>query len=176
MLLVRVAGDAADFAEPVRQRLQRQMPGASYVTTMPLQRIVNPMMQSWRLGATMFVSFAVLALAIAGVGLYSVIAYAVTQRRQEIGVRIALGSSRGRVVRLVVSSGLRVIVAGIAAGTVVALWAGRWVESLLFGESPSDPVVYAAVATVLVAVACVATALPAIAAARVDPNVALRAD
>jgi predicted permease len=176
MLLVRVAGDAADFAEPVRQRLQRLMPGASYVTTMPLQRIVDPRMKSWRLGATMFVSFAVLALAIAGVGLYSVIAYAVTQRRQEIGVRIALGSSRGHVIRLVVSSGLRIILAGIAAGTVAALCAGQWVESLLFGESPTDPVVYVAVATILVAVACVATALPAIAAARVDPNVALRAD
>jgi hypothetical protein len=176
MLLVRVSGDAADFAEPVRRRLQRLMPGASYVTTTPLQQIVDPKLQSWRLGATMFVSFAALALAIAGVGLYSVIAYGVTQRRQEIGVRIALGSSRSRVVRLVVGNGLRVVIGGIAAGTVVALWAGRWVESLLFGESPSDPIVYVAVATILVGVACLATVIPAITAARVDPNVALRTD
>lgn len=71
---------------------------------------------------------------------------------------------------------MRVIVAGIVAGAAVALWAGQWVESLLFDESASDPVVYAAVATILVAVACVATAMPAIAASRVDPNVALRTD
>jgi putative ABC transport system permease protein len=175
-LLVRVAGNAADFAEPIRRRLQRLMPGASYVTTSPLQRMVDPEMQSWRLGATMFVAFAALALVIAGVGLYSVIAYGVAQRRHEIGVRIALGASRARVVRLVVGNGLRVVVAGVVTGTLLALWAGRWIASLLFNESPSDPLVFVVVACLLLAVALVASAMPAFAAARVDPNIALRTD
>jgi ABC-type antimicrobial peptide transport system permease subunit len=176
MLLVRVPGDAADFAEPIRRRLQRLMPGASYVTTRPLQRMVDPRMQSWRLGATMFVAFAGLALVIAGIGLYSVAAYGVTQRRREIGVRIALGASSIRVVRLVVVGGLRVILAGTAAGTLIALWLSRWVASLLFGESPSDPLVYAVVPAVLVTVALAASAVPAITASRVDPNSTLRTD
>jgi len=176
MLLVRVSGNAADFADPIRRRLQRLMPGASYVKTAPLQRMVDPRMESWRLGATMFVAFAGLALAIAGVGLYSVAAYGVTQRRREIGVRLALGASRAGVVRLVVGGGLRVILVGTVAGTLIALWSGRWVASLLFGESPNDPVVYAVVLATLVMVALVASALPAITAARVDPNATLRTD
>lgn len=91
-------------------------------------------------------------------------------------MRIALGVSRGRVIRLVVGGGLRVVIAGVAVGAVVALWASRWVESLLFGESPADPIVYLVVAAVLIVVAFVASALPAAAAARVDPNTVLRTD
>jgi putative ABC transport system permease protein len=175
-LAVRVAGDASDYAESVRRRLQRIMPGASYVTAEPLRSMVDPKMQSWRTGATMFVTFAALALALAGIGLYSVIAYGVAQRRQEIGVRIALGASRPHVVRLVVSGGVRLVIVGVALGMVVALWAAHWIAPLLFHESPTDPFVYGTVAAVLIGVALVATAMPALAAARVDPNVALRAD
>ena len=133
-------------------------------------------MQSWRFGATMFVAFGGLAVVLAGVGLYSVIAFGVAQRRQEIGIRIALGAPRGHVMRLVVRGGLRLVVAGIVAGSLIALWAGKWVATLLFRESPGDPLVYGAVAAVLVTVALVATAIPAFVASRVDPNVALRAD
>ncbi|HEY5062126.1 MAG TPA: ADOP family duplicated permease, partial [Gemmatimonadaceae bacterium] len=116
MLLVRVAGSAADYAETVRRRMQRIMPGASYLMAAPLSNMLDPKIESWHTGATMFVAFAGLALAITGVGLYSVIAYGVAMRRQEIGVRIALGASRAHVVRLVVRGGLRLVVAGIAAG------------------------------------------------------------
>jgi predicted permease len=172
----RVAGDAADYAALVRRRLQPLMPGSGYVTAVPLRTLVDPRMQSWRFGATMFAAFGGLALALAGIGLYSVIAYTVAQRRQEIGVRIALGAPRGRIVRLVVGSGLRVVVTGVVIGAALALWAGRWVAALLFHESPADPAVYGVVAAVLVGVALVATAVPALAASRVDPNVALRAD
>src|SRR6185436_10342847 len=115
-----------------------------------------------------------LALALAAIGLYRVIAYGVAQRQKELGVRIALGASRGSVVRLVVVGGVRMVVLGIGIGAVVALWAGRWIGTLLFNESPKDPVVFGAVAGVLVVVAVVATALPAFGASRVDPNVALR--
>ena len=173
---VRVAGDAEDDAELVRRTLQPLMPGTAYVTAVPLRSLVDPQMRSWRFAATMFAAFGGLALALAGIGLYSVIAYSVAQRRQEIGVRIALGAPRSRIVRLVVGSGMRVVVTGVVIGGALALWAGRWVATLLFHESPADPAVYAVVAAVLVGVALVATAVPALAASRVDPNVALRAD
>jgi hypothetical protein len=176
MLLVRVAGDADDYGDRVRRRLQRLMPGAAYVSVMPFRDAVDPTMQSWRFGATMFVAFGALALTLAGVGLYGVIAYGVAQRRQEIGVRLALGASTIHVVRLVVGDGLRLVVVGVLFGSAVALFASRWVAALLFQESPSDPVVYTIVATVLLVVAVLATAGPAAGAARVDPNVALRAD
>ena len=173
---MRVAGDAADYAELVRRRLQPLMPGTAYVTAVPLRSLVDPRMQSWRFAATMFVAFGGLALGLAAIGLYSVIAYNVAQRRQELGVRIALGAPRGRIVRLVIGNGMRVVVTGVVLGGALALWAGRWVATLLFQESPEDPAVYAVVAAVLVGVALVATAVPALAASRVDPNVALRAD
>jgi hypothetical protein len=175
-LFVRVAGDASDYGEVVRRRLQRLMPGAAYVTTQPLRTLVDPNMRSWQFGATMFVGFGGLALALAAIGLYSLIAYGVAQRQQELGVRIALGATRGHVVQLVVGTGVRVVVAGVLIGGVVALWAGRWVGALLFQQSARDPAVYAVGAAVLIGVALVATAAPAWAASRVDPNVALRVE
>ena len=175
-LLVRVAGRAADRAESVRRALQRLMPGAAYVTVRPLNEMVAPTMQSWRVGATMFVALGGLALALAGVGLYGVIAYGVAQRRREIGVRVALGATRAHVLALVTSGPVRLVVAGVVLGSLIALWAARGVAGLLFQESPSDPIVYVTVAIVLVAVSLVASAVPARAASRVEPTIALRAE
>ena len=175
-LLVRVDGDAADYSATIRRALQPLMPGAAYVNAQPLRELVEPRMRGWQFGATMFLAFGGLALALAAVGLYSVIAYGVAQRQKELGVRVALGASRASIVRLVVRGGVRMVVVGIGIGAVVALWAGHWVGTLLFEESPKDPVVYAAVSGVLVIVAFVATALPAFGASRVDPNTALRAE
>jgi len=98
----------------------------------------------------------------------------VAQRTRELGVRIALGSSVGRVLRLIVSRGLAVVTLGIAAGTVLSFWASRWIEGLLFQQSPHDLLVYGGVALLLLGVAVLASLLPALRAARVDPNVALR--
>jgi len=152
------------------------MPGAAYISAQPLRNMVDPTMQSWRFGATMLVAFGALALTLAGVGLYGVIAYGVAQRRQEIGVRIALGAQATNIVRLVVGGGLRLVTTGVVLGSLLAFMAGRWVTGLLFEESPSDPAVYILVAVTLVVVALLATAVPAVAASRLDPNVALRAD
>ena len=176
MVFVRVAGNAPDFAESVRRSMQRVMPGAAYVRATPLRTIVDPQMQSWRIGAMMFAAFGGLALVLAAVGLYSVIAYSVAQRRRELGVRIALGALPEDVVVLVLRGGLQVIVAGIAVGSLLALGAGRWAAGLLFHESPTDPAVYAIVAGVLVGVSLVAMTMPALAAARVDATTTLRAD
>jgi predicted permease len=175
-LFIRARGSATSYSEQIRRELQKAMPGASYVTVTPLDDILGGQRRSWTLGATMFTVFGALALLVAAVGLYSVIAYNVAQRTHELGVRIALGASSPDVVRLVVGEGLRVSIAGIGIGTLVALAAARYVGPLLFGVSPRDPVVLAGVAAILVTVAVLASVLPAWRASHVDPSVALRAD
>jgi putative ABC transport system permease protein len=175
-LFVRARRDAEDIKEPLRRALQREMPGAAYVTVTPFRQIVSPETRSWQLGATMFVAFGLLALVLAAVGMYSVIAYNVTQRTHEMGVRIALGARAGDVARLVVGEAVRVGGIGIAIGVALALWATKWVKPLLYDVSPTAPGIYVTVAVVLLSVAVLASWVPARQATRVDPNVALRAD
>ncbi len=175
-LVVRVAGDASHFTEAVRRQLQREMPGASYITTTPFREIVGSQTKSWEMGATMFVAFGALALVLAAIGLYSVIAYNVTQRTHEMGVRVALGAQVRDVIRLIVSDGVKIGLVGLGVGAVAAFAAGRWVKPLLFKESPSDPVVFAFVTLTLLAVTVAASWIPARRAARVDPQVALRTE
>ena len=175
-LFVRVRGDAAKQKEGVRRELQKLMPGVSYVSITPFTEILGSQTRSWHLGATMFVAFGVLALVLAAVGLYSVIAYNVAQRTHELGVRRALGAQSSHVVRLVVSDGLRLAAIGVAIGVAVALYAAKFVKPLLFNVSPTDPWVFGLVALTLVAVALAASWIPAVRASRVDANVALRSD
>jgi predicted permease len=175
-LFVRVRRDGEKMKEAVRRRLQQEMPGASYVTITPFTEVIGGQTRSWRLGATMFAAFGALALVLAAIGLYGVIAYNVAQRTHELGVRVALGAQARDLIRLVVTDGLRVALVGIVIGAAVALWAGKWVASLLFSVSPRDPAVFVFVALSLIAVAVVASWIPALRASRVDPNVALRSD
>ena len=175
-VFLRTLGDASRQAEPVRAALQREMPGASYITVRPFSEIVGSQKRSWRLGATMFVAFGAMALLLAAIGLYSVIAYDVVQRTHELGVRRALGAQVADAVRLVVSDGLRVAVVGVAIGIVVALFASKWVEPLLFDVSAKDPTTFVLVGGILLLVALAASWVPALRASRVDPNVALRTE
>lgn len=175
-LFVRTRGNAAAMKEAVRRRLQREMPGASYVTITPIAEIIGSQTRSWHLGATMFVTFGVLALVLAAIGLYSVIAYNVAQRTHELGVRVALGAQVRDVIGLVLTDGLKLSIAGLAIGTLVALSASKWVKPLLFGESPRDPIVFVIVGGTLLGVAILASLIPARRAAKVEPTVALRAD
>ncbi len=175
-LLLRTTTPAESQTEAVRRALQPLVPGVAYVTTTPMPKLMEGATRSWRLGATMFSIFGGLALVLAAVGLYSVIAYSVTQRMHEMGVRVALGAQSHDVVRLIVSEGLRVVVPGVVLGAAVALVAGRWVAPLLFEVSAKDPPVVGSVIATLLVVAIVASWFPARRAARVDPNEALRAD
>jgi len=175
-IFVRTRGNAAQMKEAVRRRLQREMPGASYVTITPISEIIGSQTRSWQLGATMFATFGVLALVLAAIGLYSVIAYNVAQRTHEMGVRVALGAQMRDVIQLVLTDGLRLSVAGLAIGTLVALWATKWVKPLLFDVSPRDPVVFVIVGGTLLGVAILASLIPARRAAKVEPTVALRSD
>ncbi|MFN8573167.1 MAG: ADOP family duplicated permease [Gemmatimonadaceae bacterium] len=175
-LLVRTRSSAAALAEPVRRRLQREMPGAAYVNVTPFRRIVDDQAQSWRVGATMFTAFGLLALALAAIGLYGVLAYDVAQRAHELGVRVALGARRSHMVRVVLRDGARFAVIGIAAGGLTAWAAGPWLAPLLFQVSATDPLVFGGVVLILLTVAVLASVIPAARAARVDPNTALRAE
>ncbi len=175
-LFVRVAGDPRRSIEPLRRRLQEAMPGTSYLTVTRLGELVEAQSRSWVMGATVFTAFGALALVLAAVGLYSVIAYNVAQRRQELAVRVALGAAFGDIMRLVVGEGLRFALTGAAVGGAIALIAAPRIAPLLFNQSPRDPVVFGAVTGALLVVAVVASLIPAIRGARVDPNSALRAD
>jgi predicted permease len=175
-VFVRTRGTAADAAEEVRRTLQQLMPGTSYVTVTPLSKMIAPQMRSWKIGATLFAVFGGLALALAAIGLYSVIAYNVTQRTHEMGVRVALGAQARDVISLIVREGLWIVVPGVALGAITSLAAGRWIAPLLFNVSPKDPPVLVAVIVTLLGVAVMASWIPAKRASRVDPNEALRSD
>jgi hypothetical protein len=176
VLFVRSRGDDDGLKERVRRALQPLMPGDGYVTVTPMREIVDPRFRSWELGAAMFAAFGGLALVLSAIGLYGVIAYDVAQRTHELGVRIALGARARDVMRLVVGDGLRIAVIGVAAGSLIALWSARGLAPLLYDQSPHDPLIFGVVTGVLLLVAGIASAVPAFRAARVDPNVALRAE
>ena len=175
-MFVRVAGDASALVEPLRQRLQREMPGEAYVNVVELSQLVDPNLRGWRFGATMFVVFGAIALVLAAIGLYSMIAYSVAQRTRELGVRVALGASASDVLGLIVRGGVRLALAGILIGGAIALWAAPRLESLMFEVSTRDPLVFGGVAVVLLASAIAASVVPAVRALRLDPNAALRAE
>ena len=174
-LLVKTR-DASSVAEPVQQLLQSFSPGLPYADVHPLQDLLDRQMRPWKLGASMFTAFGLLALGLAAVGLYGVRAYAVARRTREIGVRIALGARPKRVVGLILREGLLVSGTGMVLGLVAILFLGPTIEPLLFETSARDPSVIALVAVVLLTVAALASAIPAWRAARVDPNVALRSE
>ena len=120
--------------------------------------------------------FAGVAIVLAGVGLYGVVAFLVSQRTREIGIRMALGARRGSVTKMVLQQGLRPTVAGVILGVVIARYGGRVMEDLLFGVEPNDPLVIAGVSVLVLLVATAATLIPARRATRVDPTVALRVE
>jgi ABC-type antimicrobial peptide transport system permease subunit len=162
--------------ETIRRRIQPLMPGAAFATVTPLADRLEGVTQSWHMGANLFTVFGALALVLAGIGLYSVIAYSVAQRTNEMGIRVALGAGMEDLVRLVLTEGMKLAGVGIVLGTIIALVVGRWVKPLLFNVSPRDPLVFAGVAVVLVAVAALASLIPARRAGRVDPMLALRSE
>ena len=175
-LLLRVRGEAASHADAVRRALQKEMPGASYVTVTPFAEVVDEQTQSWRIGTTVFVAYGVIALLVAAVGLFSVIAYDVEQRRHEMGVRIALGAKPADVARLVLRRGLVFAGSGLAIGAVTTVAMTSRLAGLLFEVSPHDPLVYAAAAGLILSVSAIASFVPANRASRVDPASALRSE
>ena len=175
-VFVRVDGPVDNYLETLRREVGAEMPGDGYINVTPMRRFVSGQQRSWEFGAKMFAAFGALALTLAALGLYSVIAYGVAQRTRELGVRIALGAGVRDVIRMIVGQGVAFALAGIMIGSAIALYAARWVEPMLYSQSPRDPVIYAGVAVVLLVVAVIATLRPALRATRVDPTLALRSD
>ena len=175
-LVVRASGDPTALAEPVRAALRAADPHVPVQRVNTLDAIVSKSIVEPRLYTLLLGAFAALAMVLAAIGLYGLIAYSVTQRTHELGVRVALGASRGEIVRLVIGQGMRLALAGAAVGLAAALATARLVAGLVKGTEPNDPATLVAVVTVLLAVAAAATYLPARRAARVDPMTALRAE
>ena len=176
-LVVRTR-DAATPADVARLR-NAIAPMLDRFAELRIERVADllaPQLRPWKIAAALFLVLGVLGLVAAAAGIYGLVAYDVTQRSRELGVRIALGATATNIVRLVVGSGLRVVLIGTAAGTVVALIAGRVVASLLFATSPYDPVVLLGTALTLILAAILASLVPAWRATRVDPVIALSSE
>ncbi|HEX7546394.1 MAG TPA: ADOP family duplicated permease [Gemmatimonadaceae bacterium] len=169
-------GRAENVAAQVEQLLHKLARSGMQPWVQTLADQLSPEMRPWRLGAALFSAAGILALLVAAVGIYGTIAYAVGQRTQEMGVRIALGAQGSSIIALVLKSSVTIAAIGVVIGTGIAIWAGRFAKPLLYDTSPNDPYVLGGVAAVLLAVAVVASLVPAMRAKRVDPMEALRAD
>jgi putative ABC transport system permease protein len=175
-IVARTDGTPANLAAPLRslvRDLDREVPVYSVQT---MDERVSSSVGRQRFYASLIAIFAAVALVLSAVGLYGVIAYAVSQRTHELGVRVALGATGDRISRMVIGEGLVLTAIGIAIGAFASFFAGRLVSSLLFGVTALDPMTLGGVVFVLVAVAMLASWLPARRAARVDPLVAMRGD
>jgi predicted permease len=175
-LFVRTRGDASASVAGLRAALQTAVPNLPYVRTRSLQEVIAPRYQSWRIGATLFGLFASVALVLASLGIYSVLAYTVRGRTRELGIRLALGALPASLLQLVVRDGLKLTLLGVVIGTGAALAAGQALGSLIYGVSADDVrTMLLAGATVLL-VALAASLVPARRAAKVDPMQSLRSD
>ncbi len=173
-LVVRSTLASASALPMLRQALWKLEPNIVFTEDAAASEIVATTMAPTRIGAGLLGGFGALALLLAAVGLYGVIAYSVSLRTREVGIRMALGAARGQVLGLVLAQGGRLALVGLVLGTLVSFATGRVLASLLYGVSPFDPVAYGVAAALLAVVTCAANLAPALAAARIDPLRALR--
>src|SRR5690606_24592632 len=173
-LVARAYGDADEIVPAVAAAIRSAVPSLAFANVQPLANLVDEGAESWRLGATLFSLFALLAIILAATGLYASLAFAVRQRTAEIGVRLALGANPASVARLVMGEGARLIALGWLLGTAAAIYTADWIRSLLFGLQPGDPATFALASLVIVLAGLAGSVLPALRAAKVDPSVALR--
>jgi predicted permease len=171
---IRTAGSPRDIAGAAAAALRSLDPSIRFATVRPLRDILDPQARSWTLGAWMFTTFGALALVVAAIGLYSVLAFDVAQSTREIGIRSALGAERRRLLVSVLLRGLGMVVTGVAVGLAITWAAAPYVSDLLFHVSPRDPVVLAVATASLLAVALAASLLPGLRATRIDAMAALR--
>lgn len=175
-LIVRTTGDPEAVVPSIRQLIVSISPDVRHVQVEAMATRFDALLEPWKLGAAMFLAFGLLALVVAAVGLYGVLAFAVTQRRRELGIRTALGARRGDLLWLVMRYAGRLVGSGLLIGTLLALAASRTVESLLFDVQAHDPAVYALVIIALAGAALLASLAPAWRATAVDPASVLQAE
>jgi predicted permease len=175
-IAIRTAGDSSQLAQTVTGLVRDMDPALAVAGIKTMEDVVSSSVAQRRLTMLLLTIFAGAALLLAAVGIYGVIAYSVTQRTQEIGIRMALGAQRRDVLTMVVKQAVILAAVGIAAGGAGAFAATRLMEGLLFQVKPTDPLTFTAVSVVLAAVAVLASYIPGRRATRVDPVIALRAE
>jgi putative ABC transport system permease protein len=175
-IVLRTAGDPLALAAPVRAAMRALDPTQPIFGLQTVEQLVASSLSQRRFTLTLMLVFGVLALALAAVGIYGVMAYTVAQRTREIGIRVALGARPANVLGMVVGNGMALVAVGTVLGTAGALLLMRAASSLLYGVSSTDATTYVCIAAMLAAVALVATILPARRAMQVDPITALRAE
>lgn len=173
-ILVRTSNDPLALVSAARSELQQMDPDQPMAAVATMEQLLGDSLARSRFTMLLLAIFAAIALTLASVGIYGVIAYGVTQRIQEFGIRMALGAEGRDVLRLVLGQGTRLVLLGIGVGMVLALTLGKFLATLLYGISPTDPGTFAAVALLLALVALAACYLPARRATRVDPMISLR--
>jgi predicted permease len=175
-LLIRVSGDPGTMLQSLRRVIVAVDPQVPLGVVMTLSGRINDEFKSVMLTSAVVTWAGTLAFLLSMVGLYGVLAFAVGERRREIGIRMALGAEAHDVLRLVIAQGLRLALAGVVVGLLAAYGATRLIKSLLYGVSATDPLTFVVSALLLIAVALVACWLPARRATKVDPLIALRCD
>jgi predicted permease len=173
-LVVRTTLEPASLAASVMGALRELNPKQTAAEFRPIKALVSHAVSPRRFFMLLVASFALLGLLLASLGIYGVISYSVTQRTQEIGIRMALGSTQARVQFNVLGNALRLVAMGIATGTAASIAVAKGIAALLFGTTPTDPVTFAGMALLLGSVALAAGYLPARRASRINPMVALR--
>jgi putative ABC transport system permease protein len=173
-LLVRTAGDPNSVAAPVQRELKNAEKEVLIEDVVTMNRRLDLSVAPQRMNVVLLATFAFIALVLAAVGIYGIMAHSVTQRTQEIGLRMALGAQLRDVLAMVLRSGISLTLIGIAIGLAGAFALTRLMRTLLFGVTPTDAVTFASVAVILFVVAFLACYIPARRATRVDPLVALR--
>jgi putative ABC transport system permease protein len=175
-LTIRVAGEPASVTAAVREQIRESDPSLPVFQVRTMEEVRQLSFWQFRLFGWIFGIFGFVALVLASIGVYGVLSYSVSQRTQEIGVRVALGAARADVLRLVVSQGLKLAAIGIVLGLGAAFGVTRFIRTLLYNVTPTDPVSFATVSVFLMAIAFLASYVPARRATGVDPIVALRGE
>ncbi|HYK21726.1 MAG TPA: FtsX-like permease family protein, partial [Pyrinomonadaceae bacterium] len=173
-LVIRTSGDTSSLVGAVRGVVREVDPDQPVSNVATMAELLGTEASQRRMGMIMLVAFAMLALLLAAIGIYGVLAYFVTQHTNEIGLRMALGATRSNILLLVLRKGMGLTLLGVVIGLAVALGATRLMSSLLFGVKAADPLTFTAVPLLLALVALLACYLPARRATKVDPLVALR--
>jgi predicted permease len=173
-LVIRTVNEPMVLAPATRAAVKEIDPLLAIASVRPMHEIMELSMARPRFAMRLLTAFGALALVLAAIGIYGIMAYGVKRRTREIGIRMALGAQRSSVLTLIVSQGMRLTVIGLAAGTLAAFLITRYMETLLYGVKPFDPVTFAGVVGLLAAVALVASWIPARRAVAGDTVVALR--